>query len=124
MSKVAITGALSYTGRYLTEHLIKNHGVTSIVNFSRRSTPISDTLSAADLSKITTQPLDFTSKTSMSKSLDVFYCTYWIRFESKTETHHAASLRVKSAFEAAAEAGENTCNVTSMTFTHGFNSPF
>ncbi|GMH80149.1 hypothetical protein TrST_g12160 [Triparma strigata] len=126
MSKVAITGALSYTGRYLTEHLIKNHGVTSIVNFSRRSTPISDTLSAADLSKITTQPLDFTSKTSMSKSLegvDVFYCTYWIRFESKTDTHHAASLRVKSAFEAAAEAGVKKIVFSSHT-NASLDSPF
>lgn len=108
MSTVAITGALSYTGRYLTKHLLENHNVANMVNFSRRSTPISSTLSATDLQRVHTTPLNFNDKTSMSKALegvDVFYCTYWIRFEKDGDSHSAAAERVKRAFEAASEAG-------------------
>ncbi|GMI15585.1 hypothetical protein TrLO_g14945 [Triparma laevis f. longispina] len=79
-----------------------------MVNFSRRSTPISSTLSATDLQRVHTTPLNFNDKTSMSKALegvDVFYCTYWIRFEKDGDSHSAAAERVKRAFEAASEAG-------------------
>ena len=106
--RVAITGALSYTGRYLTQSLLSSNRATSIVNFSRRTTPISSSLSADELTKISSKPLPWGDDKAMSKSLegvDVLYCTYWIRFERGGDTHAAASERVASLFRSAAEAG-------------------
>eukprot|EP00518_Triparma_eleuthera_P000380 CAMPEP_0182460716 /NCGR_PEP_ID=MMETSP1319-20130603/5500_1 /TAXON_ID=172717 /ORGANISM="Bolidomonas pacifica, Strain RCC208" /LENGTH=312 /DNA_ID=CAMNT_0024659861 /DNA_START=249 /DNA_END=1184 /DNA_ORIENTATION=+ len=110
--RVAITGALSYTGRYLTKELLSSSSssplATSILNFSRRTTPISSTLSGDELEKISSTPLPWGDSKAMGKSLegvDVLYCTYWIRFERGGDTHAAASDRVASLFRSAAEAG-------------------
>lgn len=93
--RVAITGALSYTGRYLSKLLIDN-GVTHITSFSRRTTPLtSHLLTPTDLSKITSKPLDWTSRKATSESLegiDVLFCTYWIRFEVDGDTHEKGEV--------------------------------
>ena len=90
MSRVAITGALSYTGRYLTRLLLDTTPVSSIVSFSSRTNPIaSNNITAADLAKIQTTPLTFDDLDNVKRQLegvDVFYCTYWIRFEADGDT--------------------------------------
>ena len=109
MSRVAITGALSYTGRYLTRLLLDTTPVSSIVSFSSRRNPIaSNNITDADLAKIETTPLTFADLENVKRQLegvDVFYCTYWIRFEANGDTHQKAAARIRSVFEAAAEAG-------------------
>ena len=109
MSRVAITGALSYTGRYLTRLLLDTTPVSSIVSFSSRTNPIaSNNITNEDLAKIHTTPLTFDDLDNVKRQLegiDVFYCTYWIRFEANGDTHQKAAARIRSVFEAAAEAG-------------------
>ena len=109
MSRVAITGALSYTGRYLTRRILDTTSVSSILNFSGRTNPIaSNNITNADLAKIQTTPLTFEDLDNVKRQLegvDVFYCTYWIRFEADGDTHQKAAARIRAVFEAAAEAG-------------------
>jgi nucleoside-diphosphate-sugar epimerase len=58
MSKVAITGALSYTGRYLSRRLLDQGA--KVVNLSGRTQPIANNiLSQEDVSSIETHPLSF-----------------------------------------------------------------
>jgi len=126
--KVAITGALSYSGRYLSKTLLSSSPVTSILNLSRRSTPFVDchVLKDSDLSRITTSPLNFDSHASMVETLtgvDVLFCTYWIRFEKDGDTHFKASERVRGLFNAAEEAGVKKVVFSSHTRT-SLDSPF
>lgn len=104
---VAITGALSYTGRYLTEILLKEGA--SVVNLSNRSRPIAThNIKADDWKNIYSRPLNFDNSQEMKESMggcDVLYCTYWIRFERNGDSHEAASQRLKKLFYSAAEAG-------------------
>lgn len=124
--RVAITGALSYTGRYLSKLLIDN-GVTHITSFSRRTTPLtSHLLTPTDLSKITSKPLDWTSRKATSESLegiDVLFCTYWIRFEVDGDTHEKAAARVGELFHAAKDAGVKKVVFSSHTRT-SLTSPY
>lgn len=105
----AITGALSFTGRYLTTHLLDNGLVSSIINLSSRKQPISShNLSPNHLEKITSVPLTFHDPTSLSKSLenvDVLYCTYWIRYAHDGDTHMKAAERCHILFQCAQNAG-------------------
>ena len=98
MKSVAITGALSYTGRYLSKALLDS-GTSSVLSFSRRKVPISShILSPTDLSRITTAPLNFDDREGMKEKLegvDVLFCTYWIRFEKFGDTHEKAAKRVR-----------------------------
>ena len=83
--------------------------VSSIVSFSGRTNPIaSNNITNEDLAKIHTTPLTFDDLGNVRRQLegvDVFYCTYWIRFEANGDTHQKAAVRIRSVFEAAAEAG-------------------
>ncbi|GMH61511.1 hypothetical protein TrRE_jg12183, partial [Triparma retinervis] len=70
MKSVAITGALSYTGRYLSKALLDS-GTSSVLSFSRRKVPISShILSPTDLSRITTAPLNFDDREGMKEKLE------------------------------------------------------
>lgn len=115
--RVAITGALSYTGRYLAKRLLdEGH---QVVNLSRRTAPLAPTpLSKADVAKVITHPLTFEDKSKLKAALqgcDVLFCTYWIRFAIGGDSHAAAADRCKALFELAREAGVQRVVFTSHT---------
>ncbi|CAK0907166.1 unnamed protein product [Prorocentrum cordatum] len=105
--RVAVTGALSYTGRYLTR-LLLDEGA-SVVNLSGRARPIAaHNLPAQDVARVEARPLAFSEPARLERALrgcDVLYCTYWIRFAVGGDTHAAAAERCRTLFEAAAKAG-------------------
>eukprot|EP00405_Crypthecodinium_cohnii_P054573 CAMPEP_0206625602 /NCGR_PEP_ID=MMETSP0325_2-20121206/64836_1 /ASSEMBLY_ACC=CAM_ASM_000347 /TAXON_ID=2866 /ORGANISM="Crypthecodinium cohnii, Strain Seligo" /LENGTH=307 /DNA_ID=CAMNT_0054149823 /DNA_START=334 /DNA_END=1256 /DNA_ORIENTATION=- len=74
MSRVAITGGLSYTGRYLAKLLLdEGH---SVVSLSRRRVPIAPApLTDADLRKVAVKPLDFSDDKELRASLTA--ATLW-----------------------------------------------
>ena len=107
--RTAITGALSFTGRYLAQHLLQQNHTTSILNLSSRTKPISSHNLTPNLSpKIQSHPLSFHNPTKLIQALqnvDILYCTYWIRFEQHGDTHFQAAERCKVLFECARDAG-------------------
>lgn len=109
MSKAAITGALSFTGRYLATHLLDNGLASTIINLSDRKHPISShNLSKDHMEKIISKPLAFHDPSKLTRSLenvDVLYCTYWIRFARDGDNHMKAAERCKLLFQCARSAG-------------------
>lgn len=108
MPRAAVTGAFSYTGRYLTRLLLDSGH--SVVNLSSRSVPISSAtvnFSAKDLERIETRPLNFNEGVELGRSLqgcDVLYCTYFIRFAMGGDSHAKAAARLAGLFQLAKEA--------------------
>lgn len=127
MPQAAVTGAFSYTGRYLTRLLLDaGH---SVVNLSRRSVPISSAtinFTSSDLEKLETRPLDFSQPQELSRALqgcDVLYCTYWIRFAIAGDSHSKAADRLAGLFQIAKEAGVRKVVFSSHTHARE-DSPF
>jgi len=109
-TRIAITGADGYSGRYMTELLQSDRNVTEIRNLTQqkissnltgdpnkfqpyasnhKGAPMVSTsrahpaLTRTTPVKITNSPLDFTCTKTLEKSLseiDVFICTYWMRY--------------------------------------------
>mmetsp|Transcript_65137 Transcript_65137/g.136455 ORF Transcript_65137/g.136455 Transcript_65137/m.136455 type:complete len:328 (+) Transcript_65137:421-1404(+) len=117
MSRVAITGGLSYTGRYLAKLLLdEGH---SVVSLSRRRVPIAPApLTDADLRKVAVKPLDFSDDKELRASLDgcdALVCTYFIRFAMDGDSHAAAAERVGKLFRIARQVGVKRVVFTSHT---------
>lgn len=123
--KVAITGAFSYSGRYLAKLLLdQGHHV---VNLSSRQAPIASApLSASDVRRVQSFPLDFSDELRLRKALEgcsVLWCTYWIRFQRDGDTFAAAAQRCQKLFQLAKEAGVRRIVYTSHTHAT-VGSPF
>ena len=126
--KCAITGALSYSGRYLAASLLsKGHDV---VNLSRRGVPIApEPLSAPQARALGTHRvrLDFNDVDAMARSLagcDVLFSTYWVRFADRGANPHAvAASNCARLWEAAKRAGVQKIVMASHTRT-SVDSPF
>lgn len=128
--RVAITGAFSYTGRYLSK-LALDAGC-NVINLSSRSVPIASTaagtLTAEQQAKVQTRPLSFESPRDVGLALegcDVLFCTYWIRFALEGDSHAKAAERVAGLFELARAAGVRKVVFTSHTHsTEGSSFPY
>ena len=127
--KCAITGALSYSGRYLAASLLnKGHDV---VNLSRRGVPIAQQpLSAPQARSLGTHRvrLDFSNVAAMARSLegcDVLFSTYWVRFADRggDNPHAIAAANCEILWEAAKLAGVQKIVMASHTRT-SLESPF
>ena len=126
--KVGITGALSYSGRYLAQRLLRQGH--EVVNLSRRSTPIAVApLSAAQASTLAAERrrLDFSSVDAMARALegcDVVVSTHWVRFvEGGGDPHAAAAADCARLFDSAKAAGVRKVVLASHTRT-SLASPF
>lgn len=126
--RCAITGALSYTGRYLAHDLLaQGHEVA--LNLSRRSSPIA----LAPLSEAQVRTLVANRATpawddvdALARSLegvDVLFSTYWVRFGGDGDPHAAAAASCGRLFEAARRAGVGKVVLASHTRTC-VDSPF
>ena len=120
--RVAITGAGSYSGRYITSLLLGDPSIEEIRNLTNhpnRGFPL-PAQSGEDVGdrerlfqqKVNTRSLDFSSdgfSKNLAESLrgvDVFFVTYWMRFFELSTLVNPALSRVKELVDAAATAGD------------------
>lgn len=100
MKKIAVTGAFSYTGRYITQRLLaQGNEVLTLTNHPNRPNPFNGQVQA--------HPLDF-DLTNMTKALmgvDTLYNTYWVRFDKASNTQPQAVENTRLLVKAAQLAG-------------------
>lgn len=98
--KIAVTGAFSYTGKYVTTRLLaRGEEVITLTNHPNRPNPFNG--------QVKSFPLDF-DEASMTKSLqgaDVLVNTYWVRFDKGKNTQPRAVENTRKLVNAAKAAG-------------------
>ena len=96
-----ITGAFSYTGRYVARRLLgEGVSVRTLTRSAGRESPFGGLVKA--------YPLDFSDPDGLRRSMEgagVLYNTYWIRFGRGETTFDQAVENSKLLFDAAADAG-------------------
>jgi len=99
--KIVVTGAFSYTGKYVTRHLLdKGEQVLTLTNHPDRPDPFGGRVRAF--------PLDFDDENSLVSHLagaDVLVNTYWVRFDRGTVTQLGAVENTRRLVRAARAAG-------------------
>jgi uncharacterized protein YbjT (DUF2867 family) len=98
--KFAVTGAFSYSGKYITRRLLaRGHEVITLTGHPNRPDPFDGAVRAV--------PLDF-NRDSLIHSLDgvdTLYNTYWIRFDKNQNTQPRAVTNTRILVHAAKAAG-------------------
>lgn len=98
--KIAVTGAFSYSGKYITRRLLaQGHEVITLTGHPRRPDPFAGQVRAF--------PLDF-YEAGMSENLagvDTLYNTYWVRFDSGANTQPLAVENTRKLVAGAKMAG-------------------
>ena len=98
--KIAVTGAFSYTGKYVTQRLLaRGEEVVTLTNHPNRPNPFNG--------QVKTFPLNF-DEAGMTKSLqgaDVLVNTYWVRFDKGNNTQPRAVENTRTLVNAAKAAG-------------------
>ena len=96
-----VTGAFSYTGRYVARRLLdQGVHVRTLTRSPNAEDPLADHVEAA--------PLDFSDPDGLSRSMQgagVFYNTYWIRYAHGRTTFDLAVENTRTLFEAAKRVG-------------------
>ena len=97
----AVTGAFSYTGRFIARKLLDDgRRVRTLTNHAQRP-------SASEVD-VDVAPLNFSDRAALVESLrgaDVFYNTYWVRFHHGGIGFGDAVANTRILMSAAAEAG-------------------
>ena len=98
--KIAVTGAFSYSGKYITKRLLDcGEEVITLTNHPHRPDPFDG--------KVKAYPLGF-NQASLTKSLqgvDVLVNTYWVRFDRGENTQPRAVENTRVLVDAAKAAG-------------------
>jgi NADH dehydrogenase len=98
--KIAVTGAFSYSGKYITRRLLaQGHEVITLTNHPERSHIFDN--------KVKAYPLNF-NEAETAKALegvDTFYNTYWVRFDWGKNTQPNAVENTRKLMKAAKSAG-------------------
>jgi uncharacterized protein YbjT (DUF2867 family) len=98
---VAVTGAFSYSGKYIARRLLaRGDKVRTLTGHPGRPDPFGGMVPAF--------PLDFTHQEELKRSLDGVQSlvnTYWIRFDRGRNTQEAAVRNTATLIRAAKEAG-------------------
>jgi len=96
-----VTGAFSYTGKYIAERLLARGGrVRTLTGHPESESPFGNQVSAS--------PLDFDHPSQLVEGLQgatTLYNTYWIRFHQGQATFDKAVENTKTLVKAAEEAG-------------------
>lgn len=96
-----VTGAFSYTGKYITKHLLSlGREVKTLTGHPNRPSPLGD--------KVKAFRFNFEKPSELIKNLEgatTLYNTYWIRFQYKQVTFEKAIENTKVLIRAAEEAG-------------------
>ena len=99
--KIAVTGAFSYSGKYITSRLLaRGEEVITLTNHPNRPDPFAG--------KVKAFPLNFQNEQELISTLrgvDVLVNTYWIRFDKDNNTQPKAVENTKILVSAAAKAG-------------------
>ncbi len=99
--KIAVTGAFSYSGKYITSRLLaRGEDVVTLTNHPNRPDPFAG--------KVKAFPLNFNNEdelTSTLRGVDVLVNTYWVRFDKDNNTQPKAVENTKILVNAAAKAG-------------------
>ena len=99
--KVAVTGAFSYSGQYITKRLLeRGEQVITLTSHPNRPDPFEGEVKAF--------PLDFDNEQGLAESLkdaDVFINTYWVRFDRGSNTQPRAVENTQKLIRAAKNAG-------------------
>ena len=99
--KIVVTGAFSYTGKYITRHLLaKGEQVLTLTNHPDRPDPFGG--------KVQAFPLDFEHENNLVEHLagaEVLVNTYWVRFDRGTVTQQGAVENTRRLVQAAQAAG-------------------
>ena len=98
--KIAVTGAFSYSGKYITKRLLeRGEEVITLTGHPHRPDPFGG--------KVKVYPLDF-DEAGMTRSLqgvDVLVNTYWVRFDKGENTQPRAVENTRKLVNAAKAAG-------------------
>jgi NADH dehydrogenase len=98
--KIAVTGAFSYSGKYITSRLLeRGEEVITLTGHPNRPDPFNG--------MVTAYPLDF-DEAGMTKSLqgeEVLVNTYWVRFDKGDNTQPRAVENTRKLVNAARAAG-------------------
>ena len=98
--KIAVTGAFSYSGKYITRRLLAGgEEVITLTGHPDRPDPFAG--------KVKTYPLDF-DEAGMTRSLqgvEVLVNTYWVRFDKDENTQPRAVENTRKLVKAARAAG-------------------
>ena len=99
--KIAVTGAFSYSGKYVAQKLLgRGEEVITLTGHPNRPNPFN--------SKVKAFPLDFNDASGLTESLkgaDVLVNTYWIRFDHGQNTQPRAVENTRKLIQAASRAG-------------------
>jgi NADH dehydrogenase len=99
--KIAVTGAFSYSGKYITKRLLaRGEEVITLTNHPNRPDPFDGRVKAF--------PLNFQDEQELISNLrdvDVLINTYWVRFDKDSNTQPKAVENTKVLINAAAKAG-------------------
>ena len=99
--KIAVTGAYSYTGKYVARRLVeRGEPVITLTNHPDRPDPFEG--------KVKAFPLDFTNERGLTDSLGgcaVLVNTYWVRFDRGINTQAAGVENTRTLVRAAQRAG-------------------
>jgi uncharacterized protein YbjT (DUF2867 family) len=99
--KIAVTGAYSYSGKYIARRLLKRgEQVITLTGHPKRPDPFNGQVKA--------YPLDFDNQAELVKSLqsvNTLYNTYWVRFDKGENTQPRAVENTRKLVDAAVKAG-------------------
>lgn len=99
--EIAITGAFSYTGKYLAPLLLsRGHKIRTLTNHPDSSNPL--------IYQVRVAPYRFEEPAALAKSLegcDVLVNTYWVRFPHGAMTFERAVENTRTLIDAARSAG-------------------
>jgi NADH dehydrogenase len=96
-----VTGALSYSGKYITRKLLAlGQRVKTITGHPDRANPFGDRIEVAPF-----RFDDFGGLIETLRGATTLYNTYWVRFPMKGMTHEKAVENSKTLIRAAEEAG-------------------
>ncbi|MBT3713264.1 MAG: epimerase, partial [Anaerolineae bacterium] len=84
--KIAVTGAFSYTGKYITQRLLaRGDEVITLTGHPDNPNPFGGQVKA--------YPFDFENPEKLTETLagvDILFNTYWVRFSHGDNTHDRA----------------------------------
>ncbi|MCZ2123056.1 MAG: NAD(P)H-binding protein [Anaerolineales bacterium] len=98
--KIAVTGAFSYSGKYITRRLLaQGHEVVTLTNHPERSHLFDH--------KVKAYPLNFNALDTVKAlaGVDTLYNTYWVRFDQGSNTQPKAVENTRALITAAKSAG-------------------
>lgn len=103
MPTAVVTGAFSFTGRFIAQELLaRGWTVRTLTNSSYPADPLAERIPAS--------PLQFADHAALARSMegaDTLFNTYWVRYPHAGDTFESAVDNTRVLCQAASEAGVN-----------------